>query len=58
MIDSLYTIEDKELHTLRYNNKWRILDNSGNTLGYDANHTLDHLNSINELVGTSCIFLF
>ena len=40
MFDFLNTIEEKELYTLRYNNKWRILDNFGNTLGYDANHKL------------------
>ena len=58
MFDFLNTIEKEELYTLRYNNKWRILDNSGNTLGYDTQHKLDHLNSTNELVGTNCIFLF
>lgn len=58
MLDFLNTIEENELKTLRYNNKWRILNNSGNTLGYESNHKLDHLNSIDELVGTTCIFLF
>lgn len=58
MFDFLNTIEEKELYTLRYNNKWRILDNSGNTLSYESNHELNHLNSINELIGVNCISLF
>ena len=58
MFDYLNTIEEKDLYTLRYNNKWRILNNSGNTLSYDNYHKLEHLNSIKELNGTNCIFLF
>jgi len=58
MLDFFNTVAEEDVYTLRYNNTWRILNNSGNTLGYDAYHKLDHLNSSSELVGTNCIFLF
>lgn len=58
MLDFLNTMEEKELYTLLYNNKWRILDNSGNTLSYESNHKLDHLNNIREIIGTICIVSF
>lgn len=58
MIDYLNTVEEKSIMTLRYNNQWRILNNSGNTVNYDTMKTVEHLNTWPMLNGTKCIVLF
>lgn len=58
MLTFLNTVKENELYTMCFNNKWRILDNSGNTMGYESKHALEHLNSINELFGVKYIVLF